>query len=101
MHHKLDIQKELLTAWEIAKLNKTNMHHVAQDHSKTTMGYYIIIAAALLSALGQQTALSVFKVTPIYSVLMAAIQVAMARPPPDASPAIAMPLGSIPWPSSH
>lgn len=46
--------KELKDAWQIALLKKPIMHHVADDKSKTVFGYYFIIAAAILGAIGQQ-----------------------------------------------
>lgn len=52
--NKKAITQELKNAWQIALLKKPAMHHVTEDKKKTVYGYYIIIAGAVLAAIGQQ-----------------------------------------------
>ena len=71
----MDIKTELQNALSIALLKKHVMHHVADDRDKTAFGYYIIIAAAILGALGQQILPIFFKPTLTYSLIMIVTQI--------------------------
>jgi hypothetical protein len=70
-------KKELLSAWQIATFKKHVMHSVAQDKHKTAFGYYIIIAAAIIGAIGQQLFMSWFKPTLMQSLGMTIMQIIM------------------------
>lgn len=71
----MNYQTELKNALQIALLNKSVMHHVAGDKSKTKFGYYVIIAAAALGIIGQQLFLSFFRPTLTFSLLNGIIQI--------------------------
>jgi len=70
----MDIKIELKNALDIALLKKPVMHHVAENKSKTAFGYYVIIAAAILGAVGQQIFLPFFRPTLTSSLLTAVVQ---------------------------
>lgn len=69
MHHKkIDYKKELLSAWEIAKLNKTAMHHASEggkDQMKVALG--IITIGSLFSVIGMRYIIGFFEPTFFYS----------------------------------
>jgi len=69
---------EIKEAWQIALFKHPAMHKVAEDKSKTIFGYYIIIAGAILSFLGQQIFSAWFRPSLTYGILMAVMQVVMA-----------------------
>lgn len=69
-HAKPNIKKELKRAWKIALMEKATMHHVAEGgKAETTFGYYVIIAATILTTIGQHFFISWFKPTLIFSML--------------------------------
>ena len=71
----MNIKTELQNALNIAILKKNVMHQVADDRSKTMFGYYVIIAAAILGAVGQQLFPIFFRPSLTSSLLMAVVQV--------------------------
>ena len=71
----MNIKTELQNALNIALLKKNVMHQVADDKNKTVFGYYVIIAAAILGALGQQLFPIFFRPDLISSLVMAVVQV--------------------------
>ena len=78
MHHTSNYKKELKEALDIALFKKPAMHAVAAEKGKTTFGYYIIIAGALLGVIGQQIFPAFFKPGLIFSLVMGIMQVIMA-----------------------
>ena len=74
----MNIKTELQNALNIAILKKNVMHQVADDRSKTAFGYYVIIAAAILGAVGQQLFPIFFKPAFTASLVMAVVQVISA-----------------------
>lgn len=78
MNNKIDWKKELQDAWNTVILNKSTMQHIAQDKSKTTFAYYIIIISALLSFIGSQIFPVMLKPTFLSGFLIAIIQIAGA-----------------------
>ena len=72
----MNIKTELQNAINIAILKKNVMHQVADDKNKTVFGYYIIIAAAILGAVGQQIfPVFFFRPTLLSSLIMAVVQI--------------------------
>lgn len=69
---------EIKEAWQVALLKQPAMHKVAEDKNKNIFGYYIIIAGAILSFLGQQIFPAFFRPGLVYGILMAIMQVVMA-----------------------
>jgi len=69
---------EIKEAWQIALFKQPAMHKIAQDKSKTIYGYYIIIAGAILSFLGQQIFSAWYWPSMTYGLVMAVMQVVMA-----------------------
>jgi len=68
---------EIKEAWQIALFKHPAMHKVAEDKSKTIFGYYIIIAGAILSIIGQQLFMNFFRPGLIFSLVMGIMQVVM------------------------
>lgn len=67
-HKKINYKKELLSAWEVAKINKTTMHHVSttgKDEMKVALG--IIAMSSLLSVIGLRYVVGIFEPTFFYS----------------------------------
>jgi len=78
MHHISNYKKELKEALDIALFKQHAMHAVAAEKGKTTFGYYIIIAGALLGIIGQQIFPAFFRPGLIFSLVMGIMQVVMA-----------------------
>lgn len=69
------IVPEIKTAMNVALFKKDVMAHVASDAGKTIFGYYIIIAGAILSVIGQMLFLGWLRPSLVSSLIGAAIQV--------------------------
>jgi hypothetical protein len=78
MNTKINYKKELKEALDIALFKQPAMHAVAQEKGKTTFGYYIIIAGALLGLIGQQLFPAFFRPSFLFGIIMAVMQVVMA-----------------------
>jgi len=76
--NSINYKKELKEAIDIALFKQPAMHAVAAEKGKTTFGYYIIIAGALLGIIGQQIFPSFFRPGLIFSLVMGIMQVVMA-----------------------
>jgi len=80
--HEETLINEIKIALNVALFKEKEMHQVAGDKSKTKYGYYILIAFALLSFIGQQFFLPGFMGNMVFhpslgmGLLMAALQVA-------------------------
>lgn len=74
----IDYKKELMEAKDIVLFKESAMHAVAAEKGKTTFGYYIIIAGALLGIIGQQIFPAFFRPGLIFSLVMGIMQVVMA-----------------------
>ena len=77
-HSKPDFKKELMEAKDIALFKQPAMHAVAAEKGKTTFGYYIIIAGALLGFIGQQIFPAFIRPGLVFGLVMAVMQVIMA-----------------------
>jgi hypothetical protein len=77
MNTPKNCKKELKEALDIALFKQPAMHAVALEKGKTTFGYYIIIAGALLGIIGQQIFPAFFRPSITFSIVMGIMQVVM------------------------